>query len=176
MGCGNSTPAHGVDANLESDVIIIKDDNANEHTTEPAKIEAAETADNSLQNESHNGGFAIKALRRPTMEKRGESRPRKSDVGREIENAWGASKATKNAETVKPQEQILNDLNFESEYGRDGVDLTSTHVTGDYETDKLVSDSLGPRTSPDGTHNVANYSDGINRTRVLHKVNTTPTR
>ena len=113
MGCGNSTPAHGVDANLESDVIIIKDDNANEHTTEPAKIEAAETADNSLQNESHNGGFAIKVLRRPTVEKRGESRPRKLDVGREIENAWGASKATKNAETVKPQQQILNDLNFE---------------------------------------------------------------
>ena len=109
-----------------------------------------------------------------------QTRSRKSQSGREIENAWGVSKAkTKLIEDVteKPKGQMLrdmDDMDFKSEYGRDGVDISSTFVGND-ATDKLVHASLVKRTSPDGTQ-FTKYSEVTKNPRTLHKVNTTPIR
>jgi len=165
MGCGKSTLAHGVDAN-ENDVIIVKEEHTDhENGTDPVKIEGVEAKENSLQESGRNQ----KAVIKPTMMKHRHSLTRKSDSGRGIENAWGDSKVKKNVENTAakpPRRPVLDDLDFESEYGRDGVDLTSTHVNN--EADKLLSSALGPRTSPDGT-TFANNNEGINSPCALHK-------
>ena len=178
MGCGKSTLAHGVDSN-ENDVIINKEDSVKENATEPGKIEAIEAKDTPLQDSGNSGSFAPqlknKSVSKPTMMKRKLPRARKLDTGRQIENAWGATKVQKNIENapIKPQREKVADMDFEGEYGRDGVDLASSHVTNGYETDKLVNGTLGPRTSPDGT-NFNNYKEGVNR--ASHKVNKTSVR
>ena len=171
MGCGKSTLADGLDAN-QNTVIISKEDQANGNGEELVKIEGVEAAENLLHDENQ------EAVSKPTMVTvtNRQSRLRKSDGGREIENAWGAEKATKNVGEVapgKPQVQILNDTDFESEYGKDGVDMTSTSVGQD--TDKLVNNCVDERTSPDGT-NFGDYNEGMNKPRALCKVNTNSIR
>ena len=163
MGCEKSKLADGLDAN-ENTVIISKEDQANGNGEELVKIEGVEAAENSLHGGNREAGG------KPTTVTNRQSRLRKSDGGREIENAWGAVKITKNVELVVPgKRQIFNDVDFESEYGRDGVDMTSTSVGGD--TDKLVNNSVVERTSPDGT-NFLDYNEGMNKPRDLCKVNT----
>lgn len=169
MGCGKSTLADGLNANQNS-VIISKEDQANGDGEELVKIKGVEAAENFLHDENQ------EAVSKPAMVTNRQSRLRKSDGGRGIENAWGAEKVTKNVEEVvpgKPQVKILNDTDFESEYGRDGVDMTSTSVGRD--TDNLVNNCVGERTSPDGT-NFRDCNERMNKPRALCKVNTNSIR
>lgn len=182
MGCGKSRLDHS-DVDSNENVPVTKEVDVVESETEQAKIEAvleATDIQSSKNRESKLPTFKQTTTGKPTVISRNLSRARKSENRREIElNAWGEKKLTKkNVQNIalKLQGESGDDSEFESEYGRDGVDLTSTHVTNDHETEKLMSNSLGPRSSPDGT-NLTNYREGPNRiSAALQKVNTTPVR
>lgn len=171
MGCGKSTQTHSVDD--EDDLVITREGQVNGNKTEQVKIEGIEATENSSQDSGQNGYHPPD---RPVIQKNRQIRPRKFQSRREIENAWGVSKAKTNIiedVTEKPKGQMLRDMDFKSEYGRDGVDMSSTYVGND--TDKLVHTSLVKRTSPDGMH-FTKYSEVTKNPRTLHKVNTTPIR
>lgn len=180
MGCGKSRLHHS-DVDSNDNVPVAREVDVVESETEQAKIEAvleATDMQGSKNRESKLPTFKQATTGKATVTSRKLSRARKSENGREIElNAWGEKKTKKNAQNIalKPQGDSGDDSEFESEYGRDGVDLTSTQVTNDHETEKLMSSALGPRSSPDGT-NLTNYSEGPNRISALQKVNTTPVR
>ena len=181
MGCGKSRLQHS-DVDSNDNVPVTREVDVVESETEQATIEAVlEATDmqgSKNSRESKLPTFKQATTGKSTVTSRKLPRARKSENGRGIElNAWGEKKTKKNAQNIalKPQGDSGDDSEFESEYGRDGVDLTSTHVTNDHETEKLMSNALGPGSSPDGT-NLTNYSEGPNRISALQKVNTTPVR
>lgn len=94
---------------------------------------------------------------------------------REVENAWVTTKERRNSENMqsetRPESQtlkIINETNCESEYGRDGFDLTSKSFVSNRE--KLVSSSLDKKTSLDENgffHD--GYLVGTTESQVLRK-------
>lgn len=177
MGCSGSQPAQGVNANDSETIIFSKENSADGKADQlgSAKIAVLETTENLLQEsnaaEENQLNLTSEPVNRPAREGDSLERTRTKRDGKEVENAWSVSKAKKNIEKVvtKPVHEELDD--FESEFGKDGVDLTSSHVHGDQDNEKLTKNSLGIRTSPDGTHDV-DYSDRMGKQRSIHKVNT----
>lgn len=163
MGCSESKPSQG-NGRAEAEVIISSNGNGLQET-EPAKTKAT---DNSLQdvnpiqlNSTHG---SVKRPEESNIMKPLRARPSG------LENAWGNTRVVnENLENTfnKPQVQKVDD--FGSEYGKDGVDLASSHVQSGQDAEKFVSNSLGARTSPDGTYS-ADYNERLNHERPgIHK-------
>lgn len=163
MGCSGSQPIQEINAKENEAVNLSKENIANENVDQPrqAKADGMETTANLLQDAN------------PVAKERNSlKRSRTKRDGEEIiENAWGVSKVKKNLETAQSRPEQDGLVDFESEYGKDGVDLASSHVHGDQDTEKLINNSLGARTSPNGTYSV-DYSEQMGKKRSIHKVNT----
>ena len=163
MGCSGSTPIQE----------ISKEKKAKGISDQPRleNADGIETTENTLQDTNTAEG---NQLGPDNSVKR--SSPKRNGREQIIDDAWGISKVKKNVKNLensqsRPKPVELVDL--ESEYGKDGVDLVSSHVDGDHQDkEKLINNSLGTRTSPDGTYFVDN-SKRMNKQRSIHKVNTT---
>ena len=166
MGCNGSQPAKGANSSENEAIVISKENSANGSADQLklAKTGGAEATENLLQDANAAEENQLITFNRTGKESNSLKRTGTKRDGKGIENAWGVSKVSKNIENEvisKPKEEELAD--FESEYGKDGVDLTSSHVDGEQDNEKLINSSLGTRTSPDGTC--------INKQRGIHKVN-----
>ena len=163
MGCNGSQPIQEINAEESEAVNLSKEHSVNENVDQPrqAKADGMNTTANLLQDAN------------PTAKERNSlKRPKAKRDGEEIiENAWGVSKVKKNLENAqsRPKQEGLADV--ESEYGKDGVDLASSHVQGNQDKEKLIHNSSGARMSPEGTHSV-DYSERMGMQRSIHKVNT----
>ncbi|KAL9962282.1 hypothetical protein ACROYT_G031369 [Oculina patagonica] len=174
MGCSGSQPAQSVSANDSEAIIVSKENSANGNADQlgSAKIDGIETTENLLQDakaaEGNQLNLTNRSVNRTGQEADNLKRTIAKRDGKEIENAWGVSKVKKNIENVvsKPGQAVLVD--FESEYGRDGVDLTSSQVEGDQDKERLISAKLGTRISPDGTYG-ADYIERMDKQRAIHK-------
>ena len=165
MGCSESQPVQDKDA-IETEAIVTSERNGPQQP-EPAKADVG--TENSLQevnsvqlnsiHEHVKGPEGTSTLKRPS---------RRSS---EMENAWGVVKVNKNLENAFTNPQVPEVEDLESEYGKDGVDLASSHVQSGQDTDRLLGSSLGARTSPDGTYR-GDYTERMNNQRPsIRKVN-----
>lgn len=161
MGCSGSTPIQE----------ISKEDSAkgSSDQSQQEKADGIETTENSLQGTNTTEGNQLGpdiSLKR--------SRPKRDCPDQIIDNAWGITNVKKNVKNLerthlRPRPEEIVDL--ESEYGKDGVDLASSHVDGDHQDkEKLIKNSVSARTSPDGTYFVDN-SERMSKQRTIHKVN-----
>lgn len=176
MGCSGSQPAQGTSANESEAIIVSKENSAvgNADQLGSAKTDGVETTENLLQDVKAAEGNQLNLTNRPVNRTGQEGGSLKRTTakrdGKEVENAWGVSKVKKNKENVVSKPAQEEPADFESEYGRDGVDLTSSQVEGDQDNEKLISTKLGTRTLPDGTY-YADYIERMGKQRAIHKVN-----
>ncbi|XP_020617456.1 uncharacterized protein LOC110055409 [Orbicella faveolata] len=174
MGCSGSAPIQEFNAEENEAGNLSKENSVKEIADQPRqeKADGIETTANSLQDTNPTEGNQLGPDKEINNLKR--SRP-KRDREQIIDNAWSISKVKKNVKNLessqsRPKPEGLVDL--ESEYGKDGVDLASSHVYGDHQDkEKLINHSLGARMSPDGTYSVDN-SERMSKRRSFHKEDT----
>ena len=177
MGCSGSAPIQELNAEPENEEVnLSKENSANGIADQPgqAKATGIETTANSLQDTNPTEGNQLGPVKERNSLKR--SRP-KRDGEQIIDNAWSTSKIKKNVKNLEISQsrpKIEDLVDMESEYGKDGIDLASSHVHGDHQKkEKLISNSLGARKSRDGTYSVDN-TERMSKQRTIHKVNTMP--
>lgn len=173
MGCRWSTPIQEINAEENEAVDLSKENSANGIADQPrqAKADGIKKPANSLQDTNPTEGNQLGQAKNNSSPKR----PRAKRGGEQIiDNAWGISRGQKNIESSQSEPGPEGLIDLESEYGKDGVDLASSHVHGDHEvTEKVINNMSGARRSTDGTYSV-NNSERMSNQRSIHKVNTMP--
>lgn len=171
MGCRWSTPIQEINAEESEAVDISKENSANGSADQARQVKADgfKKPANSLQDTNPTGGNQLgqaksnSSLKGPRAKRGGEQI---------IDNAWGISRGQKNIESSQSEPGPEGLIDLESEYGKDGVDLTSSHVHGDHEvTEKVFNKMSGARRSTDETYSV-NNSERLSKQQSIHKVNT----
>lgn len=168
MGCSGSAPIQEINAEEDEGVNLSKENSANgiaDQQRQP-KADGIETTANSLQGtnpaEGNQQGSDRKknSLRRLRLKRDGEQI---------INDAWGKSTATKNVknlESLQSRHKPAELVDLESEYGKDGIDLASSHVHRDHqEKEKLIN--------CDGTNSV-DSSERMSNQRNIYRVITIP--
>lgn len=171
MGCSGSAPIQKFNAEENEAGNLSKENSVKEIADQPRqeKADGIETTANSLQNTNPTEGNQLGPDKEINNLKRSGPKRDKEQI---IDNAWGISKVKKNLESSQSRPKPEGLVDLESEYGKDGVDLASSHVYGDHQDkEKLINHSLGARMSPDGTYSVDN-SERMSKRRSIHKVNT----
>lgn len=174
MGCSGSQPAQGANSSENEAIVISKENSANGSADQlkSAKTREVDATENLLQDANATEEKKLNLTNGASVKRTGQAeinslkRTKTKRDGKGVENAWSVSKVSKNIEKEvirKPAREVEELADFESEYGKDGVDLTSSHVDGAQDNEKLINNSLDTRTSPDGTC--------INKQRGIHKVN-----
>ena len=169
MGCSGSAPIQEINAEENEGENLSKENSANGIADQQrqAKAGGIETSANSLQDTN----LAEENQRGSDMKRNSLRRLRpKRDGERIINDAWGKStvaKNVKNLESSPSRRQPEELVDLESEYGKDGVDLASSHVHGDYqEKEKLIKNC-------DETYSTDNI-ERMNKQRTIYMVITMP--
>ena len=168
MGCSRSAPIQEINPEEDEGVNLSKENSTSGIADQQrqAKADGIETAANSLPDtnpaEENQLGTDKKrnSLRRLRLKRDGEQI---------INDAWGKSTVTKNVKnltSLQSRHKADELVDLESEYGKDGVDLASSHVHGDHqEKENLINDCDG---------NSWDNSERMSNQRSIYRVITMP--
>ena len=165
MGCSGSAPIQEINAGENERENLSKENCANGIVDQQrqAKADGIETSENSLQDTNPAEGNQLSSV------KKGNSLGRlrlKRDGEQIIIDAWGKSTVTKNVKNVESSQSRREPeelIDLESEYGKDGVDLASSHVHGDHQDrENLII-------NPDKTYSVDNI-ERMSKQRTIYMV------
>ena len=180
MGCSSSQQEQHTNSNEAQVVVSNQNTAAGGLQTENESGEGEQTGSD-LQEDKRLGISSLRendifgAPHKPGIKNRNSfERGERSSQRATVANAWGTSNTRKNVELSGISDGLRDGTtDFENEYGRDGVDMTSSKVTKNRDTDKENSGSPSFRTSPADQTLYDGFASQLNRQRFQRKVNTT---